>query len=151
MSVHNYVPFKGRGRGKGGYTEQSKSNKAGQISGIVLLDDSDSGLKSQKIYIILVALHYYSTLLGNEDDYWIGQYSLYQSDREIITNGKQLNSSIINTCQLLLSKQYTQIEGFEDTTNSIISNFTPKGNVFNGIQILHVGKFCGILYLLLFV
>ena len=100
------------------------------------------------IYVMLVALCYFY-IIGNENYHWIRQYSLFQSDREIITNGKELYSSIINACQLLLSKQYTQIEGFEDIANGIISNFTPKGNVFNGIQILHVGEFHGILYFLL--
>ena len=142
--------LKGRARGKGGSTQQPKSDKAEQINEIVLLDDSDSGLKSKKYIHIHNNISGSSLLfyiIDNKDDYWIRQYSLFQSDREIITNGKQLNSSIINACQLLLSKQYTQIEGFEDTTNSITSNFTLKGNVFNGIQILHVGKFCGVLYI----
>ncbi len=70
---------------------------------------------------------------------WLKHLKLYKSDECVLLHDEELNSNIINACQTLLSKQYRQIFGFEDTALGHYRKFTNQSTAKNGIQILHTG------------
>lgn len=73
-------------------------------------------------------------------DWWIKSLKLYQSDRRILLDGEMLNDALINACQKLLSNQFPEILGFENTICGLTStNFSLKEFAHHGIQILHIG------------
>ena len=73
------------------------------------------------------------------NDWWIKRLRLSRRDCDILWDGKELTDSLINACQHLLSKQYPNVVGFEDTALGYCLQFTLRSSAQNGIQILHTG------------
>ena len=66
---------------------------------------------------------------------WISQLKLYKCDQDVLLSGKELTGSLINAAQLLLSKQYPSVAGFQDTNLGTYLKFSKV----NGLQIFHIG------------
>ena len=71
------------------------------------------------------------------EEIWIRQLCLTEADRQRITLGKWLNSSLINATQKLLRKKFANEKGLQDTIAKETS-WKPVQGEF--VQVLHVGK-----------
>ena len=81
-----------------------------------------------------------------DDDWWIKDLKLRESDRLVLLNGSDLNDSIINAAQHLLKSQFSEIEGFQNTILAHNLKFKPTSSRKLGIQILHAGMYIIILF-----
>ena len=72
-------------------------------------------------------------------DWWIEHLRLSRSDSHLLLDGEELNDSLINACQYLLSKQFPKVVGLQDTAHGYRLGFTSRLSVQNGVQILHTG------------
>ena len=75
----------------------------------------------------------------DENDWWIKDLKLRESDRVSLLNGNDVNDSIINAAQCLLKSQFSEIEGFQNTLLAHHLKFKPTPNNTLCIQILHAG------------
>ena len=57
----------------------------------------------------------------------------------LLLNGSDLNDNLINAAHSLLSSQFKEIEGFQNTILSHHLKFHPVSNSALSIQILHAG------------
>ena len=74
-----------------------------------------------------------------DNDWWIKDLKLRESDRHILLNGSDLNDSIINAAQNLLKSQFSEIEGFQNTILAHNLKFKPTSSRTLVIKILHAG------------
>ena len=72
-------------------------------------------------------------------EWWIKSLNLYETDRRKLLDGKKLNDALINACQRVLSQQFPNVVGFEDTNLGVSLKFSLKENAQLGVQILHIG------------
>ena len=72
-------------------------------------------------------------------NWWIKSLYLYESDKRIIDEGKELSDSIVNAAQSLLSKQFPQFAGFQNTVLGENLKFKSVARV-KSVQILNSGK-----------
>ena len=74
-----------------------------------------------------------------DDDWWMKELNLRESNRLILLNGSDLNDNIINAAQRLLKSQFSEIEGFQNTILAHNLKFKPTSSRTLSIQILHAG------------
>ena len=77
--------------------------------------------------------------IKDENDWWIKNLKLKESDRVLLLNGSDLNDTLINAAHSLLSSQFSEIEGFQNTILVYNLKFQPVFNTTLSIQILHAG------------
>ena len=77
--------------------------------------------------------------IKDENDWWIKNLKLKESDRVLLLNGSDLNDTLINAAHSLLSSQFSEIEGFQNTILVYNLKFQPVSNTTLSIQILHAG------------
>ena len=78
--------------------------------------------------------------IKDENDWWIKNLKLKESDRVLLLNGSDLNDTLINAAHSLLSSQFSEIEaGFQNTILVYNLKFQPVPNTTLSIQILHAG------------
>ena len=77
-------------------------------------------------------------IADNKQQYWKTRIHLTNSNRAIITSHKKLNDNHINVAQKILSLQFPQIKGFQDTLLSQTNMFTPIASQAKCIQVHHV-------------
>ena len=71
--------------------------------------------------------------------WWIQDLNLQESDRSILlSTSSEINDSIINAAQMLLSQQNRHLEGFQDTALGRRLRFSTVEQ--KGVQILHLGE-----------
>ena len=74
------------------------------------------------------------------NDWWIKNLKkLKESDCVLLLNGSDLNDTLINAAHSLLSSQFSEIEGFQNTILVYNLKFQPVSNTTLSIQILHAG------------
>ena len=72
-----------------------------------------------------------------DDDWWIEELILRESDRLMLLNGSDLNDSIINAAQRLLKSQFSEIEGFQNTILAHNLKFKPTSSRTLSITIMY--------------
>ena len=73
-----------------------------------------------------------------KDDYWLPEFKLRQSDKDILLSSTAwLTDSIINAAQKLLHKANPAVPGFQDVDLGLCRNFNIEPGEF--VQILHTG------------
>lgn len=77
--------------------------------------------------------------IKDKNDWWIKHLKLQESDRVLLLNGSDLNDNLINAAHSLLSSQFSEIEGFQNTILAHHLKFQPVSNSTLSIQILHAG------------
>ena len=65
----------------------------------------------------------------------------------MLLNGSDLNDNLINAAHSLLSSQFSEIEGFQNTILVHHLKFRPVPNSTLSIQILHAGSYKLCIYL----
>ena len=75
---------------------------------------------------------------------------LKESDRVLLLNGSDLNNTLINVAHSLLSFQFNEIEGFQNTLLAYNLKFQPISNSTLSIQILHAGTYVASLHMYIF-
>ena len=71
--------------------------------------------------------------------WWVEALSLYENDREVLLSDRELTDNIINASQYLLSQQFPQMAGLQDTVLGRHLNFKQIGYDSSSVQILHTG------------
>lgn len=79
--------------------------------------------------------------IKDENDWWIKNLKLQESDRVLLLNGSDLNDNLINAAHSLLSSQFSELEGFQNTILAHHLKFRPVSNSTLSIQILHAGMY----------
>ena len=72
-------------------------------------------------------------------NWWIEYLSLHDQDELILQSGEELTDNIINAAQMLLSKQFPKVAGFQDTIFAHNLNFRAVSRNVPSVQILHTG------------
>ena len=79
--------------------------------------------------------------IQDENDWWIKDLNLKESHRVLLLNGSDLDDTLINAAHSLLSSQFSEIEGFQNTILAYNLQFQPVSNATLSIQILHAGTY----------
>jgi len=79
--------------------------------------------------------------IKDENDWWIQNLKLKESDRALLLNGSELNDNLINAAHCLLSSQFSEFDGFQNTILAHHLKFWPVSNSTLSIQILHAGTY----------
>ena len=74
-------------------------------------------------------------------DWWIQDLFLNQRDREVLQTGEELSDNIINAAQTLLSEQYPNLKGFQNTCLGHHLDSKPISRCIPSVQILHTGLY----------
>ena len=77
--------------------------------------------------------------IKEENDWWIKTLKLRESDRALILNGSDLNDNLINAAHCLLSSQFSELQGFQNTILAHHLKFQPVSDSVLCIQILNAG------------
>ena len=73
--------------------------------------------------------------------WWIKDLSLYDADKEVLLENKELTDNIINAAQSLMKAQFPGFAGLQNTLLGINISFKPVSRTMKSIQILHTGEY----------
>ena len=73
-------------------------------------------------------------------NWWIKSLQLFDDDKSVLREGKELTCNIINAAGSLLKQQFPNVQGFQDTVLAHNLKFSPMPVNGLSIQIINTGN-----------
>ena len=83
------------------------------------------------LFVVCEDLRHQSLTTNKEDNYWIKELCLFETDREFLRGGKWLSDAVVTASQHLLKELYPHVGGLQPTTLGLTLGFDVQRTEFD--------------------